>query len=258
MGPVPALMGIVPPQSHFSFSWQACGPLGFSRKRRALPLKARERSVRPTMGRVSHPLPAGQPIDSKGNRKEGMFCCFTHEGVCTQVTTQVTLMGLIWLRHTRARMGHQVVASPTVRYILHGGRNRSVAVNSLSLIEIWETCTLLLKHTPTSRARTPLALGRGSKGGRPGRLCHLVGGSAATLRGSKLAKWQLSMRQRLNHSKVTWIGKAGRPQTSDESPTHPIGRCAIIVESCLLPPTARGPAPPLPARPVAPAGRPWP
>ena len=54
--------------------------------------------------------------------------------------------GLIWLRHTRARMGHQVVASPMVRYILHGGRNQSVAVNSPSLIEIRETCTLFLKQ----------------------------------------------------------------------------------------------------------------
>ena len=122
-----------------------------------------------------------------GNRKEGMFCCFTHEGVCTQIfgvisgITRVSL-GLIWLRHARARMGHQVVASPTVRYILRGERNRSVAVNSLSLIEIWETCTLLLKHPPTSRARTPLARRRENEGGRPERLCHPVGGRAAALR----------------------------------------------------------------------------
>ena len=40
--------------------------------------------------------------------------------------------GLIWLRHVRVRMGHHIAASPTVRYIQHGGRNRSVAVNSLS------------------------------------------------------------------------------------------------------------------------------
>ena len=93
-----------------------------------------------------------------------MFCCFTHEGVCTQVTTQVTLMGgLIWLRHTRARMGHQVVASPTVRYILHGGRNRSVAVNSLSLIEIWETCTLLLTHRASYSTRERPSLGEDSR-----------------------------------------------------------------------------------------------
>ena len=73
-----------------------------------------------------------------------MFCCFTHEGVSTQDSGS----GLIWLRHARARMGHQVVAFPTVRYILRRGRNRSVAVNSQSLKEIWETRTLLLKHPP--------------------------------------------------------------------------------------------------------------
>ena len=118
-------------------------------------------------------------------------------------------LGLIWLRHACARMGHQVVAFPTARCIQRGGRNRSVAVNSLSLIEIWETCTLLLKHPPTSRARTPLARGRENEGGRPERLCHLVGGRAAALRGSKLAKWQMSRRQRLNQPKALRLAKRG-------------------------------------------------
>ena len=124
-----------------------------------------------------------------------MFCCFTHEGVSTQDSGS----GLIWLRHARARMGHQVAAFPTVRYILRRGRNRSVAVNSQSLKEIWETRTLLLKHPPTSRARTPLAHGRENEGGLSERLCQLIVGRAAALRGSKLTKWQMSERQRLNH-----------------------------------------------------------
>ena len=97
-------------------------------------------------------------------------------------------LGLIWLRHARARMGHQVVAFPTVRYILRGGRNRSVAVNSLSLIEIWETCTLLLKHPPHPERERHSHVGVKSEGGSTKRLCCLLGGRAATLRGSKLAK----------------------------------------------------------------------
>ena len=141
-----------------------------------------------------------------------MCCCFTHEGVCTQVNTQVTLMGLIWLRHTRARMGHQVVASPTVRYILHGGRNRSVAVNSLSLVGIWETCTLLLKHPPHPEREHHSHVGvkaRVDKQGGSATVRYILHGRAATLRGSKLAKWQLSRRQRLNHSKALGLAKRG-------------------------------------------------
>ena len=40
------------------------------------------------------------------------------------------------------------VASLMARYIHHEGRNLLVADNSQSLIEIWETCTLHLKHPP--------------------------------------------------------------------------------------------------------------
>ena len=141
------------------------------------------------------------------------------------------------------------------------GRNQSVTVNSLLLIEIWETCTPLLKHPPTSRARTPLSAGRESKGGQTGRLCHgeiLPTWQGSNLEGLKTGKMAVEHAATSQPFKSTWTGKAGRPQTSDESPTHPIGRCAIIVESFSLPPTARGPAPPLPARPVAPAGRPRP
>ena len=113
-------------------------------------------------------------------------------------------MGLIWLRHTRARMGHQVVASPMVRYILHGGRNQSVAVNSPSLIEIRETCTLFLKHPPHPEREHHSHVGvkaRVDKQGGSATVRHILHGRAATLRCSRLAKWQLSMRQRLNHSK---------------------------------------------------------
>ena len=131
-------------------------------------------------------------------------------------------LGLIWLRHARARMGHQVVAFPTVRYILRGGRNRSVAVNSLSLIEIWETCTLLLKHPPTSRARTPLAHRRGNEGGYSNRHCPRECGRAAALRGSKLAKWQMSKRQSLNqpksHRSAKWGGHRLLTKSSRSEP----------------------------------------
>ena len=95
---------------------------------------------------------------------------------------------MIWLRCVRARAGHKTVAPPTVRYILHGGRNRSVAVNSLSLIENWETCTLLLKHPPHPERERHSHVDVKSEGGRTKRLCCLLGGRAATLRGSKLAK----------------------------------------------------------------------
>ena len=95
----------------------------------------------------------------------GCFVVLLTKELALKVQDTQSLMGLIWLRHAYARMGHQIAASPTVRYIQHGGRNRSVAVNSQSLVGIWETCTPLLKHPPTSRARTPLAHGRGSKGG---------------------------------------------------------------------------------------------
>ena len=186
--------------AQFSFSWQAGGPSfarvvpfvgGFNRRRMALPHNALECSMRPTTGQGFTRYQRTDQLAYYGNSEVGMFCCFTHEGACTQIwdlgPDSGPDSGLIWLRHARARMGHQVVASPTVRYILRGERNRSVAVNSLSLIEIWETCTLLLKHPPTSRARTPLARGRANEGGRPERLCHPVGGRAAALRAQN---WQ--------------------------------------------------------------------
>ena len=60
-----------------------------------------------------------------------MFCSFAHKRARTQVT-KTWVLGLIWLRHECARMGHQIAAYPTVRYILRGKRNQSVAVHSLS------------------------------------------------------------------------------------------------------------------------------
>ena len=186
---------------------------------------------------------------------------FYSRGSLHSGNTQVTLMGLIWLRHARARMGHQVAASPMVRYILHGGRNQSVAVNSLSLIEIWETCTLFLKHPPHPEREHHSHVdvkARVDNQGGSATVRYILHGRAATLRGSKLAKWQLSRRQRLNHSKALGLAKRGGHRLLTNRPRTLSGAVRFTAESCLMPPTARGPAPPLPARPVAPAGRPLP
>ena len=149
-GPCARPNGYGSPQSHFSAAGEPVGLCEFSRKRRALPLKARECSVRSHKGTGFPPL--YQQVNQLTQMAPGVMGCFV-----VLLTRELALscsdLGLIWLRHARARMGHQVVAFPTVRYILRGGRNRSVAVNSLSLIEIWETCTLLLKH----QARAVLA-----------------------------------------------------------------------------------------------------
>ena len=144
-----------------------------------------ECSVRPTTGQISH-------FDQRINRltewqREGRDVLFFRSQGSQHSDNKDLVSGLIWLRHVCTSMGHQVVASPTVRYILRGGRNRSVAVNSLSLVEIWETCTLLLKHPPTSRARTPLAHRRGNEGGYSNRHCPRECGRAAALRAQN---WQ--------------------------------------------------------------------
>ena len=83
---------------------------------------------------------------------------------------------------------------------------------------------------PTSRARTPLAAGRESKGGQIGRLCHgevLPTWQGSNLEGLKTGKMAVEHAATSQPFKSTWTGKAGRPQTSDEPFTHPIGRCAI-------------------------------
>ena len=60
-------------------------------------------------------------------------------------------------------MGHQIAASPTVRYIQHGGRNQSVAVNSQSFVGVWETCTPLLKHPPHPERERHSHMGVGAR-----------------------------------------------------------------------------------------------
>ena len=63
----------------------------------------------------------------------GCFVVLLTRELALKVQDTQSLMGLIWLRHACARMGHQIAATPMARYIQHGGRNQSVAVNSLSL-----------------------------------------------------------------------------------------------------------------------------
>ena len=104
-----------------------------SRKRRALPLKARECSVRPHKGMGFPPL--YQQVKQLTQMAPGVMGCFVvllTKELALKIQDTQSLMGLIWLRHACARMGHQIAASPMVRYIQHGGRNQSVAVNSLS------------------------------------------------------------------------------------------------------------------------------
>ena len=144
MGPVPALMGIVPPQSHFSTAGKPADLWGF-------PVSVGPYHSKPVSAVCVPQWDKFPTLYQQVNRltqwqQEGRdVLLFYSRG---SLHSDWRFGGLIWLRHARARMGHQVVAFPTVRYILRGGRNRSVAVNSLSLIEIWETCTLLLKHPP--------------------------------------------------------------------------------------------------------------
>ena len=134
-------------------------------------------------------IPASQPVDTNGTRGDGMFCCFTHEGASTQGSGHAVLDGgLIWLRHACARMGHQIAASPMVRYIQHGGRNQSVAVNSLSWLGIGRHARYSSSTPPHPERERHSHVGVKSEGGRTKRLCCLLGGRAATLRGSKLAK----------------------------------------------------------------------
>ena len=135
-------------------------------------------------------------------------------------------MGLIWLRHTRARMGHQVVASPMVRYILHGGRNQSVAVNSLSLIEIWETCTLFLKHPPHPEREHHSHVdvkARVDNQGGSATVRYILHGRAATLRGSN---WQNGSRACGNVStiqKSLGLAKRGGHKLLTNHPRTPSG-----------------------------------
>ena len=107
--------------------------------------------------------------------------------------------------HTR--MGHTMAASPTVRYVQHGGRNRSVAVNSQSLIEFWETRTLHLKHPPTSRARTPLARGSEERGWKNKAALPPPRRQGGNLEGLKTGKRQLSGRQRLKYLQALGLAK---------------------------------------------------
>ena len=132
-GPCARPNGYCSPQSHFSAAGEPVGLCEFSRKRRALPLKARECSVRSHKGTGFPPL--YQQVNQLTQMAPGVMGCFvvllTRE-LAHKVQDTQSLMGLIWLRHACARMGHQIAASPMVRYIQHGGRNQSVAVNSLS------------------------------------------------------------------------------------------------------------------------------
>ena len=181
--------------------------------------------------------------------RKGCFVVLLTREFALRTSLDRVNLGLIWLRHARARMGHQVVASPTVRYILRGERNRSVAVNSLSLIEIWETCTLLLKHPPTSRARTPLARGREERGWKNEAALPPPRRQGGNLEGLKTGKRQLSRRQRLKYLQALEFGKkgmeGGHKLSANRSRTQS-GAVKVIAERGLLPPTARGPAPSLP------------
>ena len=276
MGPVPALRGTVPPLWWLNlasagkpvdlFSRVVPSVWGFNRRRMALPHNALECSMRPTTGQGFTRYQRTDQLACYGNSEVGMLCCFTHEGACTRIwdlgPDSGPDSGLIWLRHARARMGHQIVASPTARYIQHGARKQSVAINSLSWVAIWETCTLLLKHPPPHPERERHShvgvKARVDDQGGSATVRYILHGRAATLRGSKLAKWQSSMRQRLNHSKALGLAKRGGHRLLTNRPRTLSGAVRFTAESCLMPPTARGPAPPLPARPVAPAGRPLP
>ena len=136
--------------------------------------------------------PLYQQVNQLTQMAPGVMGCFvvllTRE-LAHKVQDTQSLMGLIWLRHACARMGHQIAASPMVRYIQHGGRNQSVAVNSLSWLGIGRHARYSSSPPPPHPEREHHShVGVKSEGGRTKRLCCLLGGRAATLRGSKLAK----------------------------------------------------------------------
>ena len=139
-----------------------------------------ECSVRPTTGQISH-------LDQRINRltewqREGRDVLFFRSQGSQHSDNKDLVSGLIWLRHACARMGHQIAAHPTVRYILRGERNQSVAVNSLSLgvnlVDMHAT-PQAPPHIPSENATRIWAWERGWISNRH---CPRERGRAATLR----------------------------------------------------------------------------